>query len=48
MNVTTIQLDIPKQVFQVHGADKARPTEMRRKSKRTEWLDSSLCSVLAW
>ena len=36
VKVTTIGLDIAKQVFQVHGADKAGRTALRRKLRRTE------------
>jgi transposase len=36
MKVTTIGLDIAKQVFQVHGADKAGRTVLRRKLRRSE------------
>jgi transposase len=36
MKVATIGLDIAKQVFQVHGADKAGRTVFRRKLKRNE------------
>ncbi len=36
MKVSTIGLDIAKQVFQVHGADKAGRTVFRRKLKRNE------------
>ncbi len=36
MKVATIGLDIAKQVFQVHGADKAGWTVFRRKLKRNE------------
>jgi transposase len=36
MKATTIRLDIPKQVFQVHGADKAGRAELRRKLRRSE------------
>ena len=36
MKVTTIGLDIAKQVFQVHGADKAGRTIVRRKLRRSE------------
>lgn len=34
--VATIGLDIAKQVFQVHGADKAGRAVLRRKLRRTE------------
>jgi transposase len=34
--VTTIGLDIAKQVFQVHGADKAGKAVLRRKLRRGE------------
>lgn len=36
MKVTTIGLDIAKQVFQVHGADKAGRMLLRRKLRRSE------------
>jgi transposase len=36
MKVTTIGLDIAKQVFQVHGADKAGRMVLRRKLRRSE------------
>src|ERR1039458_5921782 len=36
VKVTTIGLDIAKQVFQVHGADKAGRTVVRRKLRRSE------------
>lgn len=36
MKVATIGLDIAKQVFQVHGADKAGKVMFRRKLKRGE------------
>jgi transposase len=36
IKVTTIGLDIAKQVFQVHGADKAGRTVLRRKLRRSE------------
>ena len=36
MKVTTIGLDIAKQVFQVHGADKTGRTVVRRKLRRSE------------
>jgi transposase len=36
LKVTTIGLDIAKQVFQVHGTDKAGRTVLRRKLRRSE------------
>jgi transposase len=36
IEVTTIGLDIAKQVFQVHGADKVGRTVLRRKLRRSE------------
>ena len=36
MKVATIGLNIAKQVFQVHGADKAGRTVLRRKLRRNE------------
>lgn len=36
MKVATIGLDIAKQVFQVHGADKSGHRVLRRKLKRSE------------
>lgn len=46
---TTIGLDIAKQVFQVHGADKAERPVLRRKLRRSEVIrffsDQSPCLV---
>ncbi len=36
MMATTIGLDIARQVFQVHGADKAGRTVLRQKLRRSE------------
>jgi transposase len=36
MKVTTVGLDIAKQVVQVHGADKNGSTVLRRKLRRSE------------
>ena len=36
MMVLTIGLDIAKQVFQVHGADKAGKTVLRRRLRRSD------------
>ena len=38
MNVTTIGLDIAKNVFQVHGVDKAGKVALRKQLKRTQVL----------
>lgn len=38
MNATTIGLDIAKNVFQVHGADAAGKTVLRKQLKRKEVL----------
>ena len=49
MKVATIGLDIAKQVFQVHGADKMGRRVLRRKLKRSEVLrffsDQPACLV---
>lgn len=38
MNATTIGLDIAKNVFQVHGVDRAGKTVLRKQLKRKEVL----------
>ena len=38
MNATTIGLDIAKQVFQVHGVDRAGKTVLRKQLKRAQVL----------
>ena len=38
MNATTIGLDIAKQVFQVHGVDRAGKTVLRKQLKRGQVL----------
>ena len=46
--VTTIGLDLAKQVFQVHGVDAKGATVLRKQLRRTQVLASSVDYLLVW
>lgn len=48
MKAATIGLDIAKQVFQVHGADKSGKVIFRRKLRRSEVLVSLMRWSRVW
>ena len=48
MQVTTIGLDIAKNVFQVHGIDAAEKVVVRRQLRRARCWSSSKSCLLAW
>jgi hypothetical protein len=48
MQITTIGLDLAKNVFQVHGVDAAGKAFIRKKLRRAECPGSSRISRPAW